>query len=197
MKYLRKKIAGRLGHTLVELMVALICSSIILFGLFTVYAYGIKQFNSITSRFQMFNEGNIVLRQIAKMIRRAEMVYVIESSDPGRSELHLTDPPYENNGGGEVVFFTNRADHTLRMNDWRVGHNNANKRLLPIRVYRTTNQPAARFPYRVVKMNFQYADGYIDGYDYSGTPYLVRMDLVLQDTLGNTLSLSTTESRLN
>jgi len=194
-EYLQKKLSDHSGHTLVEVMVALICSSIVIFGLAGVYAYGIKEFNAATSRLQMFNEGNLRLRQIESMIRRAGSIYIIENNDPNRTELHLT-LPYDSNGG-VVEFFTNRRDQTLRMNDWRIGENHANFRLLPIQIYRNNNQSTARFPYHVEKMHFQYGDNQVDGYDNNASEYLVRIDLVLQDSLGNTVSLSSTQSRLN
>jgi len=196
MRYLRRKLDNDRGHTLVEVMVAVICSSIVIFGLAGVYAYGIKEFTAATARLQMFNEGNIILKQIEVMIRKAEKIYIIENSEPNRTELHLTLPDIDNNGG-QVEFFTNRRDKTLRMNDWRTRFNIANRRLLPIRIYKKYNQSFARYPYRVSKMHFQYGDNEIDGYQNPGSPYLVKIDMVLEDTLGNTLSLSSTQSKLN
>lgn len=196
MKYHRRKIDDHCGHTLVEVMIALFCSSVIICGLAGVYAYGLKEYAVASSRIQMFNEGNIILGQIENLIRRSENIYVIENNDPNRTELYLTIAN-TNNNGGVVELFTNRRDRTLRMNDWRMSENIANIRLLPIRIFRNYNQPIARFPYRVLKMHFQYGDDEIDGYEKIGSPYLIRIDMVLEDTLGNTVNLSSTQSKLN
>jgi len=193
--FFQNKLSDHSGHTLVEVVIALICSSIVIFGLAGVYAYGIKEFNSATSRLQMFSEGNLMLRKIESFIRRSSNIYVVENSDPNRTELHLTIP-YESNGG-LMEFFTNRRDQTLRVNDWRIGKNNANVRLLPLRVLSGDNQSHTRLPYHVEKMHFQYGDAQIDGYDNTGSAYLVRIDMVLEDSLGNRVSLSSTETRLN
>lgn len=191
----QNKINGHSGHTLVEIVIALICSSIVIFGLAGVYAYGIKEFNAATSRLQMFNEGNLRLRQIESLIRQSSNLYIIENDDPNRTELHLTLPSPSD--GGLVELFTNRRDQTLRINDWRIGHNNANVRLLPRRVLSGNNQSHNRLPYHVEKMHFQYGDAQIDGYENMASPYLVRIDMVLADSLGNTVSLSSTETKLN
>ncbi|MCP4583845.1 MAG: hypothetical protein GY839_19720 [candidate division Zixibacteria bacterium] len=195
MTKIRRKING--GHTLVEVAISLLCAAAFFCGLVRVYAYGIEEFNNAASKLQMLNEGTLALRQIGVNIRNASTLYVIENSDPNRSRLTVTVPDVDNDNNeyGRIEYYTDTGDHTVRIDDRRVGINDMRILCLPKR--RMNQSGGRRFPFMVTKMNFQYADDDQDIFNNNGAKYMVKIDMALEDSLGNTVNLTTTQTKMN
>jgi len=191
----RLKISG--GHTLVEMAITLICAAAFFGGLAGVYSFGIKRTNEAASKLQMINEGTIVLRQIAESIRNAEIVNVIENSDPDRSRLSvfIPDADDDNNTWGFIEYYTDRGDRTVRYDDHRVGESDMRVLCLPKR--RMNQSGGMRYPFQVQKMHFQCADEDQNYYNNIGSDYMVKIDMVLEDSLGTTVKLTTTQTKMN
>ncbi len=193
------KIKASAGVNIVEVMVAIFISAILVIALVSIYAYGIRQFNLVSSQHLMTSEAMAVLKQIEKYIRMSESVYVIDNVEPNRTRLTLTLPDIkeDGSGGGEIEFFYNKIDRTLRKHDRRVGVYDFNMQVLPIISRSRMRRFGPRWhPYHVKKIHFQYADT-LAHQVISGPQYLVKIDLVVEDTLGNSLALSSVTSRLN
>ena len=188
-----KKIKSRAGFTLVEMAIALFCATLLFIALVRIYAECVKQIRNASSRIQMFNECTIALRQIEAFIRNSNMIDISESNDPNRTRLILDLP---SGAGGEVEFFTNTRDHSVRMHDHRIGQSESNVLVLPKFKVASDHGPR-RLPDRVMKMHFQYGDDDVEEFDNYQSEYIVKIDMVLEDDHGNIVNLSSTQSRLN
>ena len=174
------KIKQNKGISLVELMITLIISAGFLGGLMTVYVFGVKEFNNMTSKFRMFEETSWFLNEIDKIVMSAESASIIGS----RLTLVIPDISGDGQGSGLIEFFVNNQDHTIRMNDRRIGINKFNLRLLPYssgaRRRRFGTQDA---PFRVMDVEFEIPDN---------THRSVKVSILVEDDLENTLRLSNT-----
>jgi prepilin-type N-terminal cleavage/methylation domain-containing protein len=207
---LTKIFKAQTGHNLIEVMLALTIAAIFMTAFITVYFYGIREFSRISSVHQMQSEGQTVLKRLEKYIRMAKAIDISGSSDSNRRKLTVTLPDTQEDAtsGGDIEYFYNSSDKTLRMNDRRIGHNDIFVQLLPI----PTGQRSRRFgtqsnSFDVKQISFQYGDTLA----YAGAVnagYIVLIDLVLEDTLrynrnneghieGNIVSLESCTSRLN
>jgi hypothetical protein len=191
------------GMTFVEIMASLIIAAILIWGLSMAYVHGLKRFEEVASEFQMINEGQIAIEHIEQLTRLASKVEVNESDEPLRSKLDLKffDHRHDGQAGGQVNFYSNINDESLRMN-YRIDDENLfNIRLLP----RTTRKRSRRdvfglYPYRVKLMSFRYGDDELE-FDYNPDPldqkYILMIDMILEDTLGNQVHLSSAQSKFN
>ena len=199
---MRFKKMNNSGMTLVEVVISLIIASILSVSLVMCYVYGIKQFNVVASKYQMLNEGATQLRKMEKNFRLADQVTIFESHEPLRSRASLHIPDIARNGYdiGNVDYFTNIQDRSLRINNRKYEVNKFNERILPMVVQESDrNDRSAKYPYKLKKMEFCDGDSLISDYVPGNgvSPYIVCINMVLEDTLGNTVALSSTISRLN
>jgi prepilin-type N-terminal cleavage/methylation domain-containing protein len=190
------------GMTLVEVVISLIIASILSVSLVMCYVYGIKQFNVVASKYQMLNEGASQLRQIEKNFRLADRVTIFESHDPLRSRASLHVPDIARNGYdlGDVEYYTNIEDRSLRKNNSKFGINKFHERILPMVAKESDrNDRTTKYPYKLKKMEFCDGDSLISDYvPRNGvSPYIICINMVLEDSLGNTVALSSTVSRMN
>lgn len=195
---MRRRLRDISGISLIELMAAMIIGAILIWGLVIGYIYGIEIYQKTTAEFQMETEGRTILEKIEEKIRLAERIEINETEDPLRSRLKLH---YDNRRYGEpgyIEFFTNIRDGSLRMNYSRLGINDFNVRLLPITTIRRNRRDRfGRYPYKLKKMVFSYGDDDIEGYDHNpfSEKLVVRIDMALEDSLGNSVSLSSTQAK--
>jgi len=199
---MRKLFRDNSASSLIEVMASLIIASILIWGVVTAYEYGVRLYDSITSKYLMQNEGSIKLRFIEAWIRMADVITINEYNEANRTKLttRLPDTDYDGHVDGNIEFFTNTRDGSLRMNDRRLGKNNFNVRVLPITTLRVNRRdPYGRFPYRIRSVRFSRGDDDIEG--YTPTPgaqdYVVNIDIILEDDNGNTVALSSSQSKLN
>lgn len=203
-------LTDRTGHTLVEVMLALTIAAIFMVAFVTVYFYGIREFSRISSVHQMQSEGQTVLKNIERSIRNAGAIALSGNPNSINRQLTVTQPDIQENStsGGDIEYFYNSSDKTLRMNDRRIGHNDIFVQLLPIPSGRSSRRfNTHRNSYDVKQVSFEFGDTLA----YSGAGnagYIVLIDLVLEDTLrfnkdnegriaGNQVTLSSCTTRLN
>ena len=192
------------------LLVALTIAAIFMVAFVTVYFYGIREFSRISSVHQMQSEGQTVLKNIERSIRNAGAIALSGNPNSINRQLTVTQPDIQENStsGGDIEYFYNSSDKTLRMNDRRIGHNDIFVQLLPIPSGRSSRRfNTHRNSYDVKQVSFEFGDTLA----YSGAGnagYIVLIDLVLEDTLrfnkdnegriaGNQVTLSSCTTRLN
>jgi len=203
------KARNRAGHTLIEVMLALAIAAIFMTAFITVYFYGIREFNRISSEHQMLSEGQVVLESIEKAIRMAKVLELSGNVDPSKRKLTITYPDVKDDetSGGDVEYYYNSSDKTLRKNDRRIGQNDIFIQVLPI----PTAQRTRRFgrqqnPFNVVEVSFRFADSL--AYPSANAGYIVAINLVMEDDLryyrdeegrlqGNRVKLSSCMTKLN
>jgi hypothetical protein len=188
--------------TLVEVVVSILIASFLTSALVWAYVRGVELFDKSSSRFQMLVEGTARLRKIESNIRQADRMSITSSSDPLRSRLslHWGDKDGDGFDEGDIEYYVNSLDHTLRESNHQVGVNTLHQMFLPMSVTkRNRRDPTGQPSYRVAKLKFEDGDDLINNYNpnYSSIPYILIITMVLEDDLGNSVALSSTVSRLN
>lgn len=193
-----KNLKNSAGFTLIELFATLLIGSIVILGGVRIFMAGIREFNKATSRMQMLNEGLLAMRQMEDSARDASFIYLTDTSSPDRARATMTIPG-SGIGSGEVEYFVNRLDKTLRTNDHRVNFNNLNVPLLPRESMQAHHGDGRVWPYRVKSLIFKYGDEDYSEYniDTNQGEFILKINLVLEDDLGNEISLNSYQSRFN
>jgi prepilin-type N-terminal cleavage/methylation domain-containing protein len=195
-----KAIQNKSGVTLVEVMVSLLIVGILTCGLVLAYARGMEQFNKTTARYYMLAEGTAQLRRIESNIRQAFKLSINNSNDPIRSKItaYWGDKDGDGHPDGSIDYYVNSLDRTLRESDHRVGVNKLHRMILPItRVMSDRRDPLGTPPYQVSMFKLSDGDDLIPNYHPGVQPYILVIQLMLTDDLGDTVSLSSTVSRFN
>ena len=202
----KNKYSSNSGFTFLEVTFALFISSIIIWGTYIAYADGLIYFHNSSSRYMMKREGAMLLREIEAFTRNAIKIEVTQPDTPNRNRLIITVPEFCD-GGGEVEYFVDRTNNTLRRHDKRKDIQDFNTILLPWTIYRRHGRDI--YPYEVREMTVNYGDDdeAYDRFEFSpnspgaGKPYIVNFRITLaeieDDTVRNEVTLSTWVSRLN
>ena len=189
------KIRKSSGYTLVEVLISFIVASALVAGAVRVYVYGIQAFDKSTSKIQMLSEGTLALRKIESAVRRSESMYLVQGPNGTSSRVTLKIPDY-----GNIDYFYNTRDKTLRCSDHRTDNNNLNQLVLPQRLIRPQHGSTLIHPYDVKSISFKYGDEDYSGYyitDPSNTNYILKIEIKLEDDYGNEVTISSYQSRLN
>lgn len=166
-------------------------SAIVFTGVLIAYSEGVGQWLDTSEEFTLYNEGTAALSLMGRFIRQASFISIRGYSGVASARLDLNYPE----DIGSATFYFVRQDGSLRWNDQTEGRNSFNMRLLPAVVFR---QGRNETPYlTVVDATFTPLDdiGFqsptLIGYS------LVRIELILADSRGDTLYLSSVVSKRN
>ena len=191
MRIFQKIQISKTGITLVEVVTVMTISAIVFTGVLIAYTEGIGYWQDTSEEFTLHNEGTAALSLMRRFIRMASFISIRSSSGVASARLEL-DYPGEL---GSATFYFMREDGSIRWNDQTEGRNRFNMRLLPAVRYR---QGRNETPYLTVKdarftplddIGFQSPT--LIGYS------LVRIELILEDSQGDTLYLSSVACRRN
>ncbi len=179
------------GVTLVEAVVVVFIFGFFTVGMVNAYIYGLKLFKSTMTMNLMYTDGMLVLNKIEKMLRNAESINVFESDINPRMDLIV---PEKSSAPGQVEFYVNASDKSLRMNDRRVGHGEFNVRLLPATTYSSRRRTVQA--YKMKRVKFEYARDVTEGI-IDPQQMMVRVIVVLENPEGDTLVLRSTTLNRN
>lgn len=191
-----RKLRSIKGHSFLEVMMALVISSIMIWAFYRVYVDGIVKFRKATSEHVMRQEGCMKLRYIESLIRASYEVSVFESNSPMRSRLICKIPDPE--GMPYYELYADPVDGTLRIND--SVRDKFGRRVLPQTRYDGGGYGDELYPYRVKEFYVRYADDdVLEPFNDvpSNTEAIVEVNIVLEDHEGYSLTLSTYASRFN
>lgn len=192
-RYLLKKIKSNSGLTIIEVVVVMAISAIAFTGMVYTYTEGVRYTRQNSSKMVLYNEGSAVLRDISRSIRLCGRARIRSFGGTRDSRLDLANVP--DHGGGGIDYWFDNLGGTLKYNDTRDGISILNMTFLPMLDF---NVRPGEEPYLTVR-NLKFTD-----LDYIGAPApftrgfsLIRIELVLEDALGDTLYLSTVSSKRN
>ncbi|MCD6160912.1 MAG: prepilin-type N-terminal cleavage/methylation domain-containing protein [candidate division Zixibacteria bacterium] len=176
------------GFTLVEVMATILIGSITIYGLASVYAFGLEQFKSISLKYLMYEEAAYVLDyKVSKFIRMGENPSIDRTN---KLTMRYTD----DNGIGKVIFYYDRNKKALMADDRRVGFNKFNIQLLPVKARRTYNRfTTHKAAYEVSDVIFTEFDNYTN--QLKEYPYGIKVQVVLVDDYSDTVTAEITEFR--
>ncbi|UCE66975.1 MAG: prepilin-type N-terminal cleavage/methylation domain-containing protein [Candidatus Zixiibacteriota bacterium] len=190
---LKIRLSKNSGLTLVEIVVAMAISAIVFIGMLATYAEGVRYTRQNSSMMTLYNEGKAALEIMGGWIRQAARIRI--SSYGGvsnaRLELNYNDPW----GGGDAEFYFSEASNILKWNDRTKRSRRLNMTLLPML---DVDTGPYKEPYLKVKdCRFTPLDHlgipspYLEGYS------LIKIELVLEDSRGDTLYLYSVHSKRN
>ncbi len=191
MRVFQKLQVSNTGVTLVEMAAVMAISAIVFTGVLVAYSDGVRQWLDTSEEFTLYNEGTAALSLMGRFIRQASFISIRGYSGVASARLGLDYPE----DIGSATFYFVREDGSIRWNDQTEGRNRFNMRLLPAVVFR---QGRNEMPYlTVIDATFTPLDdiGFqsptLIGYS------LVRIELILEDSRGDTLYLSSVVSKRN
>jgi len=201
-----------------EVMVSLIIGMGMVGGIVYAYSYGVQRFDEVTLKYMMLNEGTTFLRKIEPYIRVATSIEIENNdSDSNNDRLIIHHPDIEETNGvrdgiddGNLEFYMNSHDLSIRLDDERIGHGEFNELCLPTTVYyEGPHDNTGEYPYKVTHIDFEFYDEVIeDQTSYritAGEEYAVKIDITLEyddtrddeDETDNIIKLSTVIVRNN
>jgi prepilin-type N-terminal cleavage/methylation domain-containing protein len=195
---LESRVAGRNGVTLVEVMATVFIMGIAITGLAIAYSEGISHWRRASEKMVLYNEGSQALYKIEKAVRRCG--FMTTSPYGGYPDAYMQLRVPVGNGLGDisarvVEYYFYPPDKSIRVNDLTGDYGEFNGQLLPI-MHPHSRQ--GQKPYLTVKsVRFRMVDPERpdnptpDGYG------LVRVELVLEAPLGDTLYLSSVMAKRN
>lgn len=188
----------RRGVTLIELMAVVLISGIAITGLVIAYTDGISYWRSAQSQSILYSEGSQVLLLLEKYVRQATFMETGYYSGHENAFMNLKilhRSSLRKLQEKVVQFYFNPPDNSIRMNDFTNDQARFHQRILPIM---SAGHRRDERPYLSVKsVSFRTVDPQRpdnptqDGYG------LVRIDLVLEGALGDTLALSSIVAKRN
>jgi prepilin-type N-terminal cleavage/methylation domain-containing protein len=190
----RKTINNR-GFTLVEVTVASILTSILMIGLVNIYVQGLKMFNSSMTQNLMYYETMRAAVFMEAAIRNSTSVDIPEGEHPEEMTLHLynVNPTTDDN----ITYRYNRVNRTLRADIVKNRTATFDRRILPITGYNSNHHSNIfTYPYVVRSIEFQDAHELVDNIIVPGRP-LVKVNMVLENSSGDTLAFSVTSTCRN
>jgi type II secretory pathway pseudopilin PulG len=191
MRVFRRILISGSGMTLVEVAFVMAISAIVFTGVLIAYTEGVGHWQDTSEEFTLYNEGTAALSLMGRFIRQASFISIKSYSGVASARLELDYPE----DIGSATFYFVREDGSLRWNDQTEGRNRFNQKLLPAVRYR---QGLNETPYLIVRdasftplddIGFQSPT--LLGYS------LVRIELILEDSRGDTLYLSSVVSKRN
>lgn len=178
--------------TLVEVAAVMAISAVVFTGVLIAYSGGIGHWQDTSEELTLYNEGTLALSLMGRFIRNADFIKIKSYSGVASAKLELGYPQEDT---WSAVFYFVREDGSLRWNDQTEGRNKFNMKLLPAVKYR---QDDDQDPYlTVIDAKFTPLDdiGFqsptLIGYS------LVKIELILGDSRGDTLYLSSVVSKRN
>lgn len=191
MRVFQKIQISKTGVTLVEVAAVMAISAIVFTGVLIAYSEGIGFWQDTSEEFALYSEGTAVLSLMGRFIRQASFIRIMGYSGVASARLELDYPE----DIGSATFYFMREDGSIRWNDQTEGRNRFNMRLLPaVRYRRGRNETPCL---TVIDATFTPLDdiGFqsptLIGYS------LVRIELILEDSRGDTLYLSSVVSKRN
>jgi len=192
LRYFRNRIKKADGVSLIEMLVAVVISGIAMTGLLVAYTDGVRYVRDSSDQMVMNNEGMAAMSIISRYIRVCNKAMIKSYGGNRRAKLELR---FSAEIGGRAEFFFVDSVHDLRWNDSTQDRNKFNLVLLPMMDYRRSY---GEDPYiRVKHCEFS-------PLDFIGTPSpltqgygLIKVELVLENTRGDTLYLSTVTAKRN
>ncbi len=191
MKVFQRVIISRSGMTLVEIVTAMAIASIVFTGVLIAYSSGIGHWQDTSEEMVLYNEGEMAFTLMGRFIRNANFIRIRSYSGLPQAMLELGYP----DESWSAAFYFARGDGSLRWNDQVLGHNRFNLTLLPAVEYR---QQRNETPYLTVnRVRFIPLDDLgVQGPMLTGFS-LIRIELTLEDSRGNTVQLSSVVSKRN
>ena len=185
------------GFTIVEVVAVMLISSVIIYGLARAYAIGVKEFRSISVKYTMQEEAAYVLSyKLAPFIRMGENPNIIRPT-----ELTLKYSDDDLNPIGRVDFYYDDGRKALMADDRRVGFNDFNIQLLPVRAKRSRRRfSTIKSIYEVSDVKFEYYINPDEDYnqysdEYAITVTVVLNTVVLNNDRGDTVTAEITQFR--
>jgi type II secretory pathway pseudopilin PulG len=192
MRYFRNRTKKAAGLSLVEILIAILISSIAMTGLLVAYTDGVRYVRDSSDMMVMRNEGAIALETISRYIRVCNRAFIKSYGGNRRAKLELRYPPEVT---GRAEFFFVDSVHELRWNDSTEDRNKFNMVLLPMMDYR--RRPGEDAYIKVRHVEFSALD-FIGPINPTTEGYgLIKVELVLENPRGDTLYLSTVTAKRN
>jgi hypothetical protein len=194
---LRNRFADSTGTNLVELMATVLIASIAVSGMVIAYADGVKQWNKTSDKMVLYNEGTSSLALMERFIRRAEVVTTNGQYMQPANYLTVQVPIF--NGvemtPREADFYYMINDKTLRWNDLTGNAGIFNQKLVPISSF---NYRQGEKPYMEVQSaTFTPIDVDMPNDASTGGYNMIKIELVMNDSRGDTLTLSSIVTKRN
>jgi hypothetical protein len=185
------------GSTLVELMATILVGGIAMSGMAVAYSDALTQWRTASEKMVIFSEGTSTLSLIERFVRQASYINTYTPNRQPSPRMDLRVLVFDGNVIEERVaeFYYTASDNSLRWNNITGDNGVFGDRLLPLFSYHVdVGQP----PYlEIQKATFTPVDS-IPSFSPTNDGFTsVRIDLVLNDASGDTLSLSSVVSRRN
>ena len=193
-----KKLTGRAGFSLVEVMVTVLITGIATSGLVAAYIAGINYWRSTSEVATLENEGNIIVNFIQEKASTSTGMWVTSVGGIPGSMLDIDYERRTSQSAWEIkniqIYYVDQ-DHTLRMNDFSGTNGIFNLQILPmIPVRRTADEK----PYlSVAHCEFITKDPEAPLNPVQGGYKLIQLNLSLENSRGDTLTFTRTFSSSN
>ena len=197
MKISSIKLKSIAGVTLIEVLVTMFIAGIAMSGMVVAYTDGLSYMRQATEKMALYNEGTSTLSMIERFIRTA--TYVSTGTTLGRPGHRLNTKVLVKNGNDyverEAQFYYFPFDGSLRWNNLTGREGAFNEKLLPASNFRY--RPGETPYLQVQSIDFTPID--VDRPDNSSTEgySMIKVDLVLNDSRGDTLTLTSIMSKRN
>ena len=183
------------GFTLVEVVVTAVLASYLMLALVWFYTFGIELISSSLSLNLMYGEGMATIHGIEKMMRNADQMDVPDDLGSNRISIHVPDWAGDGSTGGNVEYYYNSRDKSLRLNDGRVDKNLFNVRLMPT-TYRSGRRGRVSNAYTLKDVEFKPARDLVDNI-IDPSYNIMRVTLVMENDRGDSLTLTGIGSNMN
>ena len=185
------------GVTLVELLVTMIIAGIAMSGMVIAYTDGLTILRRATDKMVLFNEGTAALSVIERRVRASSLMETYTSIGIPSQRLRILDSIKHGNNftDREVQFYYYPPDNSVRWNDNTGNVGIFNQQLLPLSNF---SYPQGGRPYlRVEEVSFTPIDSIRPNNMGTQGFAMVKVNLVLSDSRGDTVSLSSIMSKRN
>jgi type II secretory pathway pseudopilin PulG len=191
MRVFQKIQISKTGITLVEVVAVMAISAIVFTGVLIAYTEGVGQWLDTSEEFTLHNEGTAALSLMGRFIRQASFISIRGYSGVASARLDLDYP----GDIGSATFYFMREDGSIRWNDQTEGRNRFNMRLLPAVRFRQGRNETLYLTVKDARFtpldDIGFQSPTLIGYS------LVRIELILEDSRGDTLYLSSVVSKRN
>jgi len=193
----RNRFSSRAGVSLVEVMATILIGGIAISGMVVAYCDGLGYWTRASEKMVLYNEGTSVLSLIERFVRQASYINTYTPNRQPSPRMDLRVLVFDGNAIDEKIaqFYYNSSDNTLRWNNITGENGVFGERLLPQFNFRLD---AVENPYlEIQKATFTPVDSIpsitptMDGFAS------VKIDLMLKDARGDSLSLTSIVSRRN
>jgi Tfp pilus assembly protein PilE len=193
----RKHLKTIAGVSLVEVMVTIFIAGIAMSGLVIAYTDGIRAWKSAAEKMALYNEGTSALSLMERFVRDA--TYVSTGTTNGVPSNYMDLKVLVRRGntdierGAKFYFYT--ADATVRWNNLTGTQGIYNIRLLPLSNFRY--RPGETPYLEVQRAEFTPMDPIRPDNPTTSGYGLIKIDLLLNDSRGDTLNLTSLVSKRN